>query len=293
MKKSRTLISSPVSEGSLSPQIESSERLNTSSLRLIHSAKQSSRSTGRKPRSTETSTSLLPTPKAGSNTNWQWNGSRTKKSVPLSRRISSPEDFPASHSLKLDEEKERQMTVTSGRQCLSASLFIVHDGSSLKMLRDSLLGTRAWFSRQCVLTWKRKDTKYSRLLYQLAPSARHIGEIGSGLLPTARAGNPGSRPNKKGGKILAEEISKMLPTPRAKDYEGGVEYAPGGIITRKNGVRHGAKIKDVLGTETGLKLHPNFVEWMMGFPEGWTEIPDSKLLEMRLSRKLRKKSLEQ
>ena len=32
------------------------------------------------------------------------------------------------------------------------------------------------------------------------------------LLPTPRAGNPGSRPNKKGGKILAEEIA-MLPTP--------------------------------------------------------------------------------
>lgn len=29
------------------------------------------------------------------------------------------------------------------------------------------------------------------------------------LLPTPRAGNPGSRPNKKGGKILAEEIAKV------------------------------------------------------------------------------------
>src|SRR3990167_966345 len=32
------------------------------------------------------------------------------------------------------------------------------------------------------------------------------------LLPTPRAGNPGSRPNKKGGKILAEQIA-LLPTP--------------------------------------------------------------------------------
>src|SRR5664280_841113 len=40
------------------------------------------------------------------------------------------------------------------------------------------------------------------------------------LLPTPRAGNPGSRPNKKGGKILAEEISRLnglLPTPEASN----------------------------------------------------------------------------
>jgi len=36
-------------------------------------------------------------------------------------------------------------------------------------------------------------------------------------------------------------------------------------------------------------LQPGFVEWMMGYPEGWTEIPDSKLLEMRLLAKSLKK----
>jgi len=39
------------------------------------------------------------------------------------------------------------------------------------------------------------------------------------LLPTPRAGNPESRPNGKGGKILAEEI-RLLPTPTATDYKG-------------------------------------------------------------------------
>ena len=53
------------------------------------------------------------------------------------------------------------------------------------------------------------------------------------MLPTPRAGNPGSRPNKKGGKILNEEVGKG----------------------------------------TGLKLQPAFVEWMMGFPEKWCDFP--------------------
>jgi hypothetical protein len=39
------------------------------------------------------------------------------------------------------------------------------------------------------------------------------------LLPTPRAGNPGSRPNQKGGKILAGEIGKLLPTPTGTDYK--------------------------------------------------------------------------
>lgn len=55
------------------------------------------------------------------------------------------------------------------------------------------------------------------------------------MLPSPRAGNPGSRPNQKGGKILAEEVAKA-------------------------------------GTSRGLKLQPIFCEWMMGYPAGWTNI---------------------
>lgn len=51
--------------------------------------------------------------------------------------------------------------------------------------------------------------------------------------------------------------------------------------------------RSLLGTQTGMKLQPNFVEWVMGYPKDWTELPDSKLLEMRLSRKLQKKSLKE
>jgi hypothetical protein len=56
--------------------------------------------------------------------------------------------------------------------------------------------------------------------------------VRNALLPTPRAGNPGSRPNEKGGKILSAEVGKP----------------------------------------TGLKLQPSFVEWMMGLPLGWTDL---------------------
>ena len=56
------------------------------------------------------------------------------------------------------------------------------------------------------------------------------------LLPTPRAGNPGSRPNQKGGEILAEKV----------------------------------------GTNTGLKLQPAFALWMMGYPEDWCDLKDGE-----------------
>jgi hypothetical protein len=47
--------------------------------------------------------------------------------------------------------------------------------------------------------------------------------------PTPRAANPGSRPNGKGGKILAEEAKKNWPTARARDWKDTPGCAPSKI----------------------------------------------------------------
>jgi len=56
-------------------------------------------------------------------------------------------------------------------------------------------------------------------LFGLQMSERHTEERGGSCWLTPRAGNPGSRPNKKGGKILAEEVKKkeLFPTPTSSD----------------------------------------------------------------------------
>ena len=126
------------------------------------------------------------------------------------------------------------------------------------------------------------------------------------MWPTPRAGNPGSRPNGKGGKILAEEVKKSLmwPTPRACDTEGGPTMdaqfdGKSWFRTNKEGVRWGIKLKDAVAvaqtwpTPTGTKrsginpntgkgaglshsvggqLNPTWVEWLMGWPIGWTDL---------------------
>jgi len=52
--------------------------------------------------------------------------------------------------------------------------------------------------------------------------SRNLNDQVAAMWPTPRAGNPGSRPNRKGGKILSEEVKKsmgMIPTPRAEDSQ--------------------------------------------------------------------------
>jgi hypothetical protein len=90
--------------------------------------------------------------------------------------------------------------------------------------------------------------KSNRLLFQLAPSKHRISEKESG----------------------------SLPTPRVSEAEGApVKNAvfERGSWSRQNrkGIRFGVKVKDVLAA-LGLKLHPGFLEWMMGYPIGWTEL---------------------
>ena len=85
--------------------------------------------------------------------------------------------------------------------------------------------------------------------------------------------------------------SGSLPTPTASDVEGGVakdvQYKNGHFFREnKKGVRWGVKLRDAVSiipngktqnidsTQTGenMYLNPAFVEEMMGYPIGWTDL---------------------
>ena len=153
------------------------------------------------------------------------------------------------------------MTAISGLGCLNPSPSSARAGSSLKTLEASLLGAEAWFSKQSVLTWRKKATKFGRSLFQLAPSARRIGATAFGSSPAPNAST----------RIQASEIR---------------EKAAGKFKRRGAVTRHSAQP----GEATGLRLQPAFVEWTMGYPNGWTEISDSRLSEIRLCRRSPKRS---
>lgn len=93
------------------------------------------------------------------------------------------------------------------------------------------------------------------------------------LWPTPRAGNPGSRPNGKGGKILAEEVAiaegirergkAIWKTPQRDDAKN----------SGNNEVRREGLSRQVRLTEgPSGKLNPQWVEWLMGWKIGWTDL---------------------
>lgn len=142
-------------------------------------------------------------------------------------------------------EEAQKMTVTSGRSWLPLLKSYNLDGSLAKMC-EALL-TNHWASSVVYLTWKASGIKPRHLLFQLAPWMPNTDEIGSGLLhtPTATA-------------------NQMAPSMRERD--------PGSwwpTLEPTNANNDG-------------QLNPQWVEWLMGFPEGWTDLKPS---EMPLSRK--------
>ena len=65
---------------------------------------------------------------------------------------------------------------------------------------------------------------------------------------------------------------KMWPTPTTRDHKGGYQ---GGRV------RNGKVSMDTLDVavqhtgnqqKTGGQLNPQWVEWLMGYPEGWTDL---------------------
>ena len=89
------------------------------------------------------------------------------------------------------------------------------------------------------------------------------------MWPTPRAGNPGSRKAGTGGKVLAEEVKKSLMwrTPMACDHKN-MKYANQQYLSNQ--------VKNC--EETG-SLNPDWVEWLMGFPTGYTNLTESQELQ--------------
>lgn len=210
-----------------------------------------------------------------------------------------PEGFPASLSLLPGSVKAMEMTVTSGLRCSESLENSNPLGSLVKMCLESSI----WHSTRCYLTWQTKATPHNRLLFRLAVSMPHIEGIESQLWPTPVhghvTGGTGAMAIMKKflqqGKITQEEyrsfvagnggktnpellewlmgyqaaFTQLLPTPRASDYKGSP-------LNRYVGGVHYRHQLDELVEVTPLgkigQMNPEWVEWLMGYPIGWTEL---------------------
>jgi hypothetical protein len=175
------------------------------------------------------------------------------------------EDSRVSHSPQPGSEEAQRMTATYGRKCFESYMYLNRLGSWLRTFADCFLSTMGASSPRYYLTWKLNDTKWSRLYILLTLSEPRTGETEYSLLPTPVTVDTGSMFNKSLSEKATNRptlgaMAKYNLWPTAKEQNA-----------RGNGQGHGDGGKS-LDVEVGGQLNPAFVEWLMGFPIGWTDL---------------------
>ena len=152
-------------------------------------------------------------------------------------------------------------------------------GQSLRMS----LGLELSGLTRSSLTWQEQATALGRWWWVLSMPELRTDDSEFGLLPTPRTSDGMTGPlrnpeNIKDHKSRLEDVIAMgmLPTPTATDAQDrGYQYSQGNkdkpVLTLPGAV--GAASSPQHGTGQG-RLSPCFVEWMMGYPVGFTDVSD-------------------
>ena len=190
-----------------------------------------------------------------------------------------PEDSPASRFPWPGAGMGKPMSDTYGRRCSALSGSLGRVASSVRTyLESSRLPPGTWQR-----TWRVQDITPSCLILKLRLSARGTGGAAfyssaspkGGLLPTPRANEvkdslqhvPPSRMKSPGKCNLTQCIAleRLYTTPCAADSTGST-----------GGANHRSLRTDVSG-----QLNPEWVEWLMGFPAGWSALEPSAMQSYR------------
>ena len=306
--KSKSSISSLESAASASDWKQPDLFGQSPSVSKTHTAKPSSESTGLTHQSTTTFENLKET-----------------RNPPLQMELTSSAEGSrncASLGVKPGSSEAQKMTEISGRKCCELLKLYNLDGLLAKM--SVALLTSRWASDAAFLTWKASGIKPSHLLFQLAPSMPCTAGIASGLWATPSAADSVGSTGGGQGKSLRTDVRmwptpnasdckqanmkddhdlkkgylrgvvKMWPTPSTRDHKGGYQ---GGRV------RNGKVSMDTLDVavqhtdnqqKNGGQLNPTWVEWLMGYEIGHTDLKPSEMpLSRKSSRKSAKPSLRQ
>ena len=164
-------------------------------------------------------------------------------------------DSPANPFPLPGSSEARQMTVTSGRKCAESCGSCTPLGYAVRMC----LTSKIWHSTRCLLTWKEKATKQQRCIYQLAVSA-----LGTGGKESQSWGT-----EKEWHEMHEKQFARLIPTPTASAARGAAKSRYFG------GENYHCRLDELAElTPWGVRgrLNPAWVEWLMGFPIGWTDL---------------------
>ena len=225
-----------------------------------------------------------------------------------------PADSPASPSPWLESKRAKGMIDTSGRRCFELSESCARVALSVRtFLESSRLPPGRWsriwsvlaITSSCLIlrlrlsergTGDRGSSSSASQMWQTPTAGQcgmtavtsgrppekstHLGAqvlIRSGLWPTPRANEykdtlqsvPPSRQKDPGKCNLTQAVAmdQMLATPCARDYRTG----------QRKRYENKARANN-LNDQIGGQLNPTWVEWLMGFPPGWTDLNASETL---------------
>ena len=216
-----------------------------------------------------------------------------------------PADSLASLIVWPGSKRAQGMTATSGQNIAA----LLPNSGPLGYLVRMCLESEGLFSMIFYLTWKIWRTPQGRLIYRLAESEPGIDGTDFLSLPTPTAGDSKERSyqydqgnHKKprltlvgiarmyptptvdaanerkakyaqGGQSLSYAV-RMYPTPKARDYRTGDRPECKRARMKRTGTWHSPDLNDVAAP--GGRLNPTWVEWLMGFPLGWSELDESE-----------------
>lgn len=195
--------------------------------------------------------------------------------------------FPARISaLPVRAQESPVSGVVSGRNSRASLARFDRQSRSWKTHQLSLLED----SGLCSATFSRSGMMLDGELYPLKMPVLHTEESDSGSLPTPTAQSYGSNQGGSAGRVGPVRLSlqsmasrQVWPMPRNNtgpstdsrhlSLDGAVRLWPTPTV-HGNYNRKGVSPRsgDGLATAVGGKLNPQFVEWLMGWPIGWTSL---------------------
>lgn len=208
------------------------------------------------------------------------------KQLPLSQAA-----FPVSPSPPPENGRALRMNATCGRKCAA----LLPSCGPVGCLGKMLLASSIWGSTKRSLTWQKRDTLFSHSYFRLAVSAHGMSAnelLSSRLMfPTPLASDNNTardaasldvflsdngifRKRNRNGAIWSLSLSAAVfyLTPVASDGFRSTLKPSAFDPTKKDGNLSAQIISQERPVSETAALNPDWVEWLMGFPKGWTDV---------------------
>ena len=208
------------------------------------------------------------------------------KQLPLSQAA-----FPVSPSPPPENGRALRMNATCGRKCAA----LLPSYGPVGCLGKMLLASSIWGSTKRSLTWQKRDTLFSHSYFRLAVSAHGMSAselLSSRLMfPTPLASDNNTardaasldvflsdngifRKRNRNGAIWSLSLSAAVfyLTPVASDGFRSTLKPSAFDPAKKDGNLSAQIISQERPVSETAALNPDWVEWLMGFPKGWTDV---------------------